>query len=209
MSFDVDAELRAQLMKVGRQVVSRGLALASGGNLSVRRPGAQEFYVTGSGTWLDELDHGDFTRMTLDGEIVDGAAKPSSEWKLHQRTYRARPDVNAVIHLHPQHAVLVDAMGHEIRLLTLDHVVYVQSVGTVPFFPNGSDELADSAAEAAREHNCVILSHHGCSVVGEDVSMAYRRALNLEEAAVNTYRLLLAGDTTARFPVERNQVQHA
>jgi L-fuculose-phosphate aldolase len=195
-------DLLDQLAEVGRMAVDGGLALASGGNLSARLPGADEFVVTGAGTWLDRLTAEDFSVMTLDGAVVGGAERPSSEWKLHQRTYRVRPDVNAVVHLHPQHAVLVDALGHRIRLITLDHAYYVRSVGTVPYFPNGSDELADGAAEQARDHDCVVLSHHGCSTLGADVGMAYRRALNLEEAAIATYRCLAVADTATTFPPE-------
>ena len=193
-------EAVGQLIEVGRLAVERGLVLASGGNLSARLPGEPEFVVTGAGTWLDRLTPADFSVLTMDGAVVAGAERPSTEWKLHQRTYRARPDVHAVVHLHPQHAVLVDALGHPIRLLTLDHAAYVRSVGTVPYFPNGSDELADAAAEQAREHDCIVLSHHGCSALGADVGMAFRRALNLEEAAIATYRCLLLGDTTTTFP---------
>jgi L-fuculose-phosphate aldolase len=189
-----------QLIEVGRLAVARGFVLASGGNLSARLPGEHEFVVTGAGTWLDRLTPADFSVLTLDGDVVGGAEWPSTEWKLHQRTYRARPDVNAVVHLHPQHAVLVAALGHPIRLLTLDHAVYVRSIGSVPYFPNGSDELADGAAEQARAHDCIVLAHHGCSALGEDVGMAFRRAMNLEEAAVATYRCLLLGDTTTAFP---------
>jgi L-fuculose-phosphate aldolase len=195
-------DLLAQLAEVGRMAVGRGLILASGGNLSARLPDSGAFVVTGAGTWLDRLTAADFTVMTLDGAVVGGNERPSSEWKLHQRTYRVRPDVNAVVHLHPQHAVLVDALGHRIRLITLDHAYYVRSVGTVPYFPNGSDALADGAAEQAREHDCIVLSHHGCSTLGPDISMAYRRALNLEEAATATYRCLVVGDTTCTFPPE-------
>jgi L-fuculose-phosphate aldolase len=194
------AELSDQLAEVGRIAVARGLVVASGGNLSARLPGDDEFLVTGAGTWLDRLEPGDFSVLTLGGDLVAGAERPSSEWKLHQRTYLARPDVNAVVHLHPQHAVLVDALGHGIRLITLDHAFYVRSVGTVPYFPNGSDELADAAAEQATRHDCMVLSHHGCSALGGDVGMALRRALNLEEAAVATYRCLLLGNTECAFP---------
>jgi L-fuculose-phosphate aldolase len=193
-------EAIGQLIEVGRTAVERGLVVASGGNLSVRLPGAAEFVVTAAGTWLDKLTPADFSVLTLDGDVVAGAQRPSTEWKLHQRTYRVRPDVHAVVHVHPQHAVLVDALGHPIRLMTLDHAFYVRSVGTVPYFPNGSDELADAAAEQSRHHDCVVLSHHGCSALGEDVGMAYRRALNLEDAAIATYRALLLGDTTTAFP---------
>ena len=193
-------DLLDALADVGRMAVGRGLVLASGGNLSARLPGSDEFVVTAAGIWLDRLTPADFSVMTVDGEVVGGADRPSSEWKLHSRTYRVRPDVNAVVHLHPQHAVLVDALGHPIRLITLDHAYYVRSIGTVPYFPNGSDELADSAAEQAREHDCIVLSHHGCSALGADVGMAYRRALNLEEAATATYRCLAVGDTGTTFP---------
>jgi ribulose-5-phosphate 4-epimerase/fuculose-1-phosphate aldolase len=201
--------LLEQLAEVGRMAVARGLVLASGGNLSARLPGEDRFLVTGAGTWLDRLTVEDFALLTLDGEVLEGPT-PSSEWKLHARTYRVRPDVNAVVHLHPQHAVLVDAMGHRIRLVSLDHAYYVRSIGTVPYAPNGSDELADTAAEQARRHNCVVLSHHGCSALGPDVGMAFRRAMNLEEAATATYRMLACGDSRTAFPEEASaQLRHS
>jgi L-fuculose-phosphate aldolase len=124
------------------------------------------------------------------------------EWRLHHRTYQVRADVNAIVHLHPQHAVLVDALGHPIRLITLDHVYYLRTVGRVPFLPAGTDELATAAAEQAREHNAIVLAHHGCSALGDTVPMALRRAVQLEEAAVNTYRCVQVGNSTLTFPPE-------
>ncbi len=194
--------LAAQLGAAGRQVVERGLVQASGGNLSVRVPGTDHFLVTATGTWLDRLTPDDFTEITLGEERVDGAARPSVEWRLHQRTYAARPDVDAIVHLHPQHVLLVDLLGAPIRFTTLDHQYYVGSAARVPFLPSGSVELADAAAEAAQDHDAVVLAHHGCSALGDSVEMALRRALNLEEAAMMTYRLLLAGNTSADFPQE-------
>ena len=201
-------ELLEQLAEVGGMAVAQGLVLASGGNLSARLPGEDTFLVTGAGTWLDRLTPADFALVSLDGEVLEGPV-PSSEWKLHARSYRVRPDVNAVVHVHPQHTVLVDAMGARIRFLSLDHAYYVRSIGTVPYAPNGSDELADSAAEQARQHDCVVLSHHGCSALGADVGMAFRRAMNLEEAATATYRMLACGDQRTAFPAEAfTQLRH-
>jgi L-fuculose-phosphate aldolase len=201
-------DLVQELCDVGHDAVDKGLVLASGGNLSARLPGGDVFAVTGSGTFLDRLTPADFTLMTLDGEIVGGSPRPSSEWKLHQRTYQARPDAGSVIHVHPQYAVLLDALGHEIRLFTLDHAYYVKSVGRTPYFPNGSDELAESAAAEAAAHDCVIQGFHGCSAVGPDIAMAYRRALNLEQAAEATFRALQLGDTTTSFPQEHWATLH-
>ena len=199
MGRDLDARV-AELIEVGADAVSRGLVLASGGNLSARLDD-DAFVVTASGTWLDRLSPADFS-VVVDGEVRGGNPTPSSEWKLHQRAYLARPDAECTIHLHPQHAVVLASLGKPIRLLTLDHAFYVRSVGVTPFFHNGSDELADTAAEQLREHDCVVMRHHGCSVVAESVRMAYRRALNLEDAAKASILALQLGDTDTVFPPE-------
>lgn len=197
---DETHRLTAELAAAGTDAVARGLVVASGGNLSARLPGQAAFVVTAAGTWLDRLGPEDFSVVGLDGTLRGGNPVPSSEWKLHWRTYLARPDVNAVVHLHPQAAVVLDALGYEVRLLTLDHVIYLRRIARVPFFHNGSDELADASAAASRDCDAVILAHHGCSTLGDSVAMAYRRALNLEEAAQNTFRCIQLGDLTTTFP---------
>lgn len=201
--------LQAELTRWGALAVASGLVIASGGNLSARLAGSNEFIVTAKGTFLDRLtpadsaaSTGSFVRMNLDGEVIgDGA--PSSEWKLHQRTYLARQDVNAVVHLHPEHVALLDALGKQIRLLTLDHVAYVGAISRVPFYPNGSDELADAAAAGCADRDCVVLAHHGCSTVSSTIDDAFRKAFNLESAARATYRMLLLGDETTEFPPDQ------
>jgi ribulose-5-phosphate 4-epimerase/fuculose-1-phosphate aldolase len=184
-------DLRDALARVGRVVSRAGLVVGSGGNLSAREPGSGEFWITAAGTFLDRLDRDDFVPVPID---VPPTLPPraSTEAALHTVTYSARPDVNAVIHLHPQLVVLLDALGERIRLVTTDHAYYVRRVATTPFHPPGSLELATVAADAVSDGtNCVILAHHGCSVVGETVEIALRRALNLEEAARLTYRALM------------------
>lgn len=122
------------------------------------------------------------------------APAPTTELELHLATYRARPDASAVVHLHPQTALLLDALGQRIRLVTTDHAFYLRRVVTVPFAPPGSVELARLAAEAVADGtNCAVLSHHGCSVLADSVELAHKRALYLEEAAVLTYRAIALG----------------
>ena len=205
---DPTQPLIAELAEVGRDAVGRGLVVASGGNLSARIPGTDTFVVTAAGTWLDRLTPRDFTRMDLAGTVAGGNPEPSSEWKLHWRTYQVRPDVNAIVHLHPQTAVVLDALGFKVRLLTLDHARYLRKVERVPFFHNGSDELADACAEVSKDCDAIILAHHGCSTLGDTIAMAYRRAMNLEEAAGNTFRCLQLGNVDATFPEDAFKVIH-
>ena len=196
-------QLVAELIEVGRDAVGRGLVLASAGNLSVR-VSEREFLVTAKGSWLDRLTPDDFALLTLDpgetGAPVDVGPVPSSEWKLHHRAYLARPDAECVLHLHPRTAVVLASLGKPIRRLTLDHAYYLGEIAVTPFFHNGTEELADTAAHALRDHDCVVMQHHGCSVVADSVQMAYRRALNLEDAAQATVLALQLGDTATVFP---------
>ena len=195
-------DLIDQLITVGRKAVSAGLVIGSGGNLSAREPGSERCVVTASGTWLDELDRDSFSTVSVaDGSVLGGHPRPSSEVQLHLATYRVRPDVNAVVHLHPQTSVLLTALGHEIRLLTIDHAYYVREVRATPFIQSGTPELADAGAQAAADGcNCIVLGNHGCSILGETVELAHKRAANLEEAAKATLTMLQLGDTTTACP---------
>lgn len=195
-------DLVGQLIAVGRKAVSAGLVIGSGGNLSARAPGADECVVTCSGSALDELTPEQFSLVGIaDGRVRGGHPVPSSEVPLHLATYRVRPDANALVHLHPQTSVLLDALGHQVRLLTIDHAYYVREVRSTPFLQSGTPELAQAGADAVADGcNCVILGHHGCSVVADTVDLAWKRASNLEEAARATLTMLQLGDTTTACP---------
>lgn len=208
----LQGDLRDQLGYVGQDVVRSGLVVGSGGNLSARLSDGDSCWVTASGTWLDRLDRASFVRVRVaDGSVYPAdppdqdapippdstpaaVPRPTSEVELHLATYRARPDVRAIVHLHPQTVLLLDALGERIRLVTTDHGFYLRRVARVPFRLPSSTELAELAAEATRDGtNCLVLSQHGCSVLGDSVELAHKRAANLEEAARLTYRALAAG----------------
>jgi L-fuculose-phosphate aldolase len=203
----VAGDLRDQLVHVGSSVVRAGLVVGSGGNLSARQPGAGEFWVTAAGTWLDRLDRPDFCQVNIaTGAVADGDSppatgspdqrpvSPTSELALHVATYRARPDVNAIVHLHPQTVLLLDALDEPIRLVTTDHAFYLRRIARTPFYRPGTVELADAAASAGADGtDCVILAQHGCSVLADSVELAHKRACYLEEAAMLTYRAISAG----------------
>lgn len=198
-----DGDLRDQLAHVGAEAVRSGLVIGSGGNLSARAPRSDACWITASGTWLDRLEHAEFSLIGIpDGTVRDGHPTPSSEWRLHTETYRRRPDVTAIIHLHPQTSVLLTAMGHDVRLITLDQAYYVREIAVVPYLMSGTMELAVAGAEAAAGGvNAIVLGHHGCSVLADSVELAHKRAFNLEEAARATYAaLVLARGDAAQVP---------
>ena len=176
-----------ELIEVGKKVVDRGLAVGSGGNLSFRAPGTETFFITGTGTQLDQLNPGSFAEVNLNGE-VSGVVKPSSEFRVHLESYRARPEIEVCIHLHPQASVLTAALNLPIKYLTVDHVYYVRKVVRIPWIRSGTQEIADATGLAVKDSNVVILENHGCVVLAPSVQLAYTRVLNLEEASELTLR---------------------
>jgi ribulose-5-phosphate 4-epimerase/fuculose-1-phosphate aldolase len=197
----VPGDLRDQLAHVGYDVVQAGLVCGSGGNLSARIPDEDAVWVTAAGSWLDRLSRTAFTAVRISdgapatvGSVPAPLLEPTSEIAIHLALYRARPDVNAIVHLHPQTALLLDALGEHIRIVTTDHAFYLRRVSIVPFRVPGSLEVAAlTAAMAADGTDCLVLSHHGCVVLGDSVELAHKRARNLEEAAQLTYRAVAAG----------------
>jgi ribulose-5-phosphate 4-epimerase/fuculose-1-phosphate aldolase len=206
----VPGDLRDQLAHAGYDVVQAGLVCGSGGNLSARIPDEDACWVTASGAWLDRLSRSTFAAVHISdgspaavGAVPPAHVDPTSELALHLALYRARPDVNAVVHLHPQTALLLDALGEHIRIVTTDHAFYLRRVSTVPFRMPGSTELAAmTAAMAADGTDCLLLSQHGCVVLADSVELAHKRARNFEEAAQLTYRALAANrlDTLRECP---------
>ncbi len=194
----------AELIRIGGDIVGRKLTKASAGNLSFRDPeNPNQMIITGAGTWLNRLDKGSFVKISLDGDIIEGQLRPSTEWKVHAEIFKKRPDANFVIHAHPKNSVLMDALDKEIRFFTLDHISYVRSYASSPFAPNASDELADNVAELFDQNDVVIMSHHGVVTCGETATWAYRKMLNMEDSAEMTYKALLLGDETSSFPKDQ------
>ena len=197
----VPGDLRDQLAHVGYDVVQAGLVSGSGGNLSARIPDEDACWITASGAWLDRLSRTAFAPVRISdgspaavGALPPPRVQPSSELPLHLALYRTREDVHAIVHLHPQTALLLDALGEHVRIVTTDHAYYLKRVSTVPFRLPGSTELASlTAAMAADGTDCLVLSQHGCVVMADSVELAHKRARNLEEAAMLTYRALCAG----------------
>jgi L-fuculose-phosphate aldolase len=169
-----------ELIRVGRLLFKRELTWGTAGNLSARVD-ADHCLITGSGTVLEDLTEEDFARCEIDGAGFEGPRKPSSELKVHQQIYLARPDAGAVLHASPFFTTLAASTGLELNTrLTPESMVYVGEIHRVPYIHAGSAELAVAAGEAARGSNAVILDNHGMVAVGPTVARAFATLESLE-----------------------------
>jgi len=190
------------LVTYGRRLYDKGFVASTDGNLSARLPDGG-FLATPTGLPKGELSQALLASLDPEGQPLSG--KASSEWPMHLAIYRARPDVNAVVHAHPPFATALACAGRAIDRPVLSEVVI--SLGTVPLAPfdlPSTEGLADRVAAALGSHAAVLLANHGAVTVGPDPRTAYYRMETLEQAArITLYADLLGGGQPLPEPAVR------
>lgn len=175
-------DLLAQLAAAGRHIVAQGWAVGRGGNLSGRLGGV--IWITIRGAALDQLDAAAFAPVTLVSGEAQGSARPSSELLMHLAAYRTDAAIQAVVHIHPPHAIACGAVGLEAPALTPDFAIHVgERAPLVSYLRPGSSALAEAVETALRQAPGVLLQNHGVLAVGRSVEEALLRAALIEETA--------------------------
>ena len=179
-------EIRQQLVSFAQRAYQRRLVGGTGGNFSARLPGGR-MLVTASG--LSLADTASDNLLTVDIESGEwqpiAGLIPSKEYKFHMDLLRLRPEVGAVLHVHPPHATAYAVMKRDIPMLT-DAAFKQPPIPRVPFAPSGTEELRQNVATAIREHaDCrgLLLELHGLIALGGDIIAAYNQADLIEELA--------------------------
>ncbi|MEM4848814.1 MAG: class II aldolase/adducin family protein, partial [Ignisphaera sp.] len=167
---------------------------ALSGNLSVRLPGTNYIWITPTGLHKAELKVDDLVKINLDGDVVEGHHRPSSEWRFHVAIYRARPDVFAVIHTHNPAVLVLDLLDINLdSSLLIESKYYIKGVAYVPEAEPGSEELAKHVADIVSTGvNAIILRKHGVISLGRNLYEAETVAEALEDLAqIQLHTLML------------------
>jgi L-fuculose-phosphate aldolase len=189
-------DLREEVARITRQMISSGLVTGTSGNVSARTPEGNVL-ITPSGLDYGQLEPGDIVLVDLEKNVLEGEFEPSSETPMHTGIYRARPQVDAVVHTHSRFATTLACRGLEIppvhyMLTTLSRD---GRIPLAPYATYGTEELAGYAGEALGEmHNACLLQNHGTITVGESAEEAFSRSVILEEMAEIYYRARLDGE---------------
>jgi ribulose-5-phosphate 4-epimerase/fuculose-1-phosphate aldolase len=162
------------------------------GHASARRD-ATSFYINSGASVRGALTVDDVVTVDLDGNLVEGTAKPPLEYHIHSEIYRARADVNAVMHTHPQWSTFLTMTG------TKYVPVYAQGVlvGDMPVLDSvlsiNTKPMGDKLAAALGRRPAVLLKAHGAVAVGADVVECFALAAYIEENAYRQYMAMQIG----------------
>ncbi|WP_283673416.1 class II aldolase/adducin family protein [Butyricicoccus sp. Marseille-Q5471] len=155
------------------------------GNLSVRMP-TGEILVTPSGMMYEKMVEDDMIVMNLDGSVIEGTRKPSSDTPAILHILRERPDVNAVIHTHQPYATAISLLPDLTEFRVCITALANAAGGNVPITPYsaaGSIDMGIDTVKYIGSGHAVILSQHGVMTCGKDLNQALYAAVYLEEAA--------------------------
>lgn len=185
-------------MRAARAMSERGLSAGTSGNVSARV--ANGMIVTPSALPYAELAEGELVALSLDGRVLGGEGRPTTEWPLHAAVYRARADVNAIVHAHATFCTTLATLRRGIP--PFHYMVAVaggDSIRCAPYAPFGSPELAAHAVAALEGRRACLLANHGMVALGatpegaldlaaeiETLAELYWRALQVEEPVLLT-----------------------
>ncbi len=191
---------KKEIIKAGMNLDRYGLIALSGGNVSVRME-TGEILVTPSGMIYEDLVEDDILVMDLQGKILEGTRKPSSDTEAILYIFQKRPDVNAVIHTHQPYATAVGLVQDEfeVNLTTLANAT-AGPVPVTPYSSAGSIEMGIDTVNYVGEGLAVILAHHGVMTIGKNLKQALYAAVYLEEAAKCYLAARACGETKRMTP---------
>jgi L-fuculose-phosphate aldolase len=190
-------EERNLLVDYGKKLITAGLTKGTGGNISVFNKREGLMAISPSGMDYFETKPEDIVLMDLEGKIVDGLRKPSSEWRMHLIFYQNREDVGAVVHTHSTFATTIATLRWDVPPASYLIAYAGKKVPCAPYAAFGTQEIANAAYNTmGKEYNAVLLANHGLIAVGPDMPSAFGIAEIIEMVCEIYYRAKCVGEPT-------------
>jgi L-fuculose-phosphate aldolase len=196
-------EIKQKLIVAGKVLVAEGQDDFTRGHISFRLPDDPNlFFMKAHSIGLDEITMQNILTIDLEGVVVAGKARRHSEVFIHSEIFKARPDVNCVIHAHPPYSVALSASSRPVKaysqpgaLFYGDTGVYADTIALIR-----SHAMGAGVAKALGPHRAALLKNHGTAVVGKCIEEAVVSAIMLENAAMIQMTVEASGDPAPEFP---------
>ena len=194
------AAVREEMTRITEEMLAEQLITATGGNVSARIAGSSEALITPSQLYKGQLSPGMMVRIDLEGNALDpDALAPSSERQVHCEIYKARPDVEAVIHAHAAYATIL-TMANIPFLPISTEAAFLSDIPRVPFLVPGSQELAAAVRDAIGDGMAVFLQNHGLVVAASSLRHAASTAEVIERISLMIWGCYAVGKKPPTLP---------
>lgn len=201
---------RQRVADLHQELVRYNLVVWTGGNVSERisfGDGSPDlFAIKPSGVMYEDLKPADIVICDLDGNLVDGSRKPSSDTDSHAYVYRNMPQVNGVVHTHSDYAAAWAARGEEIPcVLTAMADEFGGPIPVGPFAIIGDDSIGRGIVQTLAGHRstAVLMQNHGVFTIGDSAKSAVKSAVMCEDVARTVHLTLQQGPA---IPIPQDKI---
>jgi L-ribulose-5-phosphate 4-epimerase len=186
--------LRQQLYELHLELPKNQLVAWTSGNVSARDPQTGLVVIKPSGVRYEYLRPEHMVVVDLDGRVVEGDLKPSSDTASHLYLYRHRPDVGGVVHTHSTYASAFAAANRPIPVyLTAQADEFGGPIPCAGFALIGGEEIGQVVLAAIGSSCAVLLKNHGVITLGPTAEAAVKAAVMVEDVARTTFVALQLG----------------
>jgi L-fuculose-phosphate aldolase len=196
--------LKKEIVEVGRRTYERGYVASNDGNISARIDD-KTVLITPTGVSKGYMKPDDLVIVDMNGKVVSGSKKPSSEFFMHLQVYKDRPDVNSVCHAHPPYATGFAVAGVALDKCVLPEVIIaLGSIPLIEYGTPGTEEFYKPVVKLLQDYDAFLLANHGALTIGKDVLNAYYKMETVEHFAHIAFIAQQLGYITT---LNRDQVQ--
>lgn len=178
-----EARLRRAICNIGQLCYSKSHIVGADGNISARMSDGN-ILITPAGAMKGFLEPQHMAKVDMRGEVVDGGPRASTEVGIHLVVYQERPEMRAVVHAHPPHAVALTIAGIDMQAPFIPEIVVtIGGIPTADFGTPGTPELAESIRGIVRCSDTVIMTNHGSVTMGTNLMDAFKKLDMVEHSA--------------------------
>ncbi len=180
MEYLSEKQAKKAIIDIGKRMYVRNFVAANDGNISVKT-GDNEVWATPTGVSKGYMKKKMLVKVDLDGNILEGTCKPSSELKMHLRAYQENEEIRAVCHAHPPVCTCYAIAGIPLTAPVLaEAVITLGDVPIAPYAKLGSREVSEAVAPFCHTHNGILLANHGAVTWAEEPYAAWYRLESME-----------------------------
>jgi len=186
--------LKEELVELNRELPKNNLVAWTSGNVSARDPESGCMVIKPSGIPFDKLRAQDMVVLNLEGKIVEGDCKPSSDTWSHLYIYQHREDVNGVVHTHSRYATAFAAVGKPIPCVLT--AIADEFGGPIPcgdFTLIGDESIGKIIVETIGKSPAILMKNHGVFTIGKDAISAVKAAVMTEDVAATVWMAMQLG----------------
>ena len=202
------SEEKQAVLRIAKKAYREKLMAGTSGNMSIFIPSDREtdvlpagesgegrrglMIITPSSYDYEIMEEKDIVVTDLEGNVIEGCHRPSSEWRMHAEIYKHLTHVRAVVHTHSPYATSFAVNHQEIPVVLIEMIPFLKGKLEVSAYAEqGSAQVGRNVVEILRRRNACLMANHGVVAVGESLESAHINSVYVEDTA-RIYHMALA-----------------